>query len=74
MKSNLKNIVTLCKTIFLTHFKEYANMKLLNDFKGNDEARSLIGHLERVEFMVQPTQSVCTDWVFYFKFFKMEEL
>ena len=36
---------------------------------GNDEVRSAFGHLERIEFMVQPTQSVKTGWVFLFLLF-----
>ena len=36
--------------------------------------RSLCGHLERTEFMVQPTQSVDTDWVFFYIFLKFVKL
>ena len=48
------------------HNVEYIRINYsLCHFMGNEEVRSVFGHLERMEFMVQPTQFVKADWFFY---------
>lgn len=41
---------------FLAYF--YILLYRIYKYEGYDELRSLFGHLERIEFMVQPTQSM----------------